>query len=144
MTSSPTRPCGCPDYDEARLALSRRALLGTALAGGAVALGPSLTGTGPSAYAVTGRSAAGLAAPGGSVLVILSLRGAADGLSLVVPHADPVYYAARPRLAIPQASLLAPDAMFGLHPALAPLPAPAATPAVAPRTDPRAASEPAP
>ena len=102
MTSSPTRPCGCPDYDEARLALSRRALLGTALAGGAVALGPSLTGTGPSAYAVTGRSAAGLAAPGGSVLVILSLRGAADGLSLVVPHADPVYYAARPRLAIPQ------------------------------------------
>ena len=93
MTSSPTRPCGCPDYDEARLALSRRALLGTALAGGAVALGPSLTGAGPSAYAVTGRSAAGLAAPGGSVLVILSLRGAADGLSLVVPHADPVYYA---------------------------------------------------
>ena len=63
------RPCGCPDYDEARLALSRRLLLGTALAGGAVALGPSLTGAGPSAYAVTGRSAAGLAAPGGSVLV---------------------------------------------------------------------------
>ena len=50
------RSCGCPDYDEARLALSRRALLGTALAGGAVALGPSLTGAGPRAYAVTGRS----------------------------------------------------------------------------------------
>nr|WP_300051852.1 DUF1501 domain-containing protein [uncultured Nocardioides sp.] len=115
------RPCGCPDYGEARLALSRRALLGTALAGGAVALGPSLPGAGPSAYAVTGRSAAGLAAPGGSVLVILSLRGAADGLSLVVPHADPVYYAARPRLAIPHTALLAPDAMFGLHPSLAPL-----------------------
>ena len=55
------------------------------------------------------------------MLVILSLRGAADGLSLVVPHADPVYYAARPRLAIPHTALLAPDAMFGLHPALAPL-----------------------
>ena len=27
------RPCGCPDYDEARLALSRRALLGTAKTG---------------------------------------------------------------------------------------------------------------
>ena len=26
------------------------------------------------------------------VLVVLSMRGAADGLSLVVPHADPVYY----------------------------------------------------
>ena len=30
------------------------------------------------------------------MLVVLSLRGAADGLSLVVPHADPVYYQARP------------------------------------------------
>jgi uncharacterized protein (DUF1501 family) len=116
-----TRSCGCPDYDEARLSLSRRQLVGTALAGGAVALGPSLAGTGPQAYAVTGRTAKTLAAPGGSVLVLLSLRGAADGLSLVVPHADPVYYAARPRLAIPAASLLAADAMFGLHPALAPL-----------------------
>jgi uncharacterized protein (DUF1501 family) len=57
----------------------------------------------------------------GSVLVLLSLRGAADGLSLVVPHADPAYYAARPRLAVPHTSLLVPDAMFGLHPALAPL-----------------------
>jgi uncharacterized protein (DUF1501 family) len=120
-TTAATRSCGCPDYDQARLALTRRRLVGTALAGGAVALGPSLAGTGPQAYAVSGRSASALAAPGGSVLVLLSLRGAADGLSLVVPHADPVYYAARPRLAIPAASLLAPDAMFGLHPALAPL-----------------------
>lgn len=117
-----TRSCGCPDYDQARLALSRRALLGgTALAGGAIALGPGLGGTGPRAYAVTGRTSARLAAPTGSVLVLLSLRGAADGLSLVVPHADPAYYAARPRIGIPHASLLAPDAMFGLHPALAPL-----------------------
>jgi uncharacterized protein (DUF1501 family) len=128
MTADPTttgpRPrsrCGCPDYDEARLALSRRSLLGTALAGGAVALGPSLTGTGPTAYAVTGRAASGLAVPGGPVLVVVSLRGAADGLSLVVPHADPIYYAARPRIAVPHTSLLAADAMFGLHPALAPL-----------------------
>jgi uncharacterized protein (DUF1501 family) len=117
-----TRSCGCPDYDQARLALSRRALLGgTVLAGGAIALGPGLGGTGPRAYAVTGRTSARLAAPTGSVLVLLSLRGAADGLSLVVPHADPAYYAARPRIGIPHASLLAPDAMFGLHPALAPL-----------------------
>jgi len=120
-TSGPSRSCGCPDYDEARLALSRRQLVGTALAGGAVALGPSLAGGGTQAYAVTGRTAKALAVPGGPVLVLLSLRGAADGLSLVVPHADPVYYAARPRLAIPAASLLAADAMFGLHPALAPL-----------------------
>jgi uncharacterized protein (DUF1501 family) len=116
------RSCGCPDYDEARSALSRRSLLGGALlAGGAVALGPGLSSTGPRAYAVTNRTASRLANPAGSVLVLLSLRGAADGLSLVVPHADPAYYAARPRIGIPHASLLAPDAMFGLHPALAPL-----------------------
>lgn len=120
-THLPTRSCGCPDYDEARLALSRRALLGTALAGGAVALGPALGGEGPRAYAVTGRPAGRLSSPLGSVLVLLSLRGAADGLSLVVPHGDPAYYAARPRIGVPHASLLAPDAMFGLHPALAPV-----------------------
>ena len=116
-----TRSCGCNDYDEARLALSRRALLGTALAGGALALGPGLTRSGPQAYAVTGRTTNRLSSPLGSVLVLLSLRGAADGLSLVVPHGDPAYYAARPRIGIPATSLLAPDAMFGLHPALAPL-----------------------
>ena len=125
MTSpdlTPTRSCGCPDYDAARSALSRRALLGgAALAGGALALGPGLAGSGPRAYAVTGRPASRLAAPGGSVLVLLSLRGAADGLSLVVPHGDPAYYAARPRIGVPHTALLAPDAMFGLHPALAPL-----------------------
>ena len=56
-----------------------------------------------------------------SVLVMLSLRGACDGLSLVVPHADPVYYQARPTIAIPSEKLLAKDGMFGLHPKLAPL-----------------------
>ena len=120
-SAATTDACGCPEYDRVRILLSRRALLGTALAGGAVALGPGLGGTGPRAYAVTGRPATRLATPTGSVLVLLSLRGAADGLSLVVPHGDPAYYAARPRIGVPQAALLAPDAMFGLHPALAPL-----------------------
>jgi uncharacterized protein (DUF1501 family) len=59
--------------------------------------------------------------PSDHVLVVLSLRGAADGLSLVVPHGDPGYYEARPRIAVPAASLVAKDAMFGLHPALSPL-----------------------
>ena len=120
-TSTSRASCGCPDYDEARTLLSRRTLLGTALAGGAVALGPGLGSAGPRAYAVTGRPATRLASPAGSVLVLLSLRGAADGLSLVVPHGDPAYYAARPRIGVPHTALLAPDAMFGLHPALAPL-----------------------
>ncbi|HWI44308.1 MAG TPA: DUF1501 domain-containing protein [Nocardioides sp.] len=55
------------------------------------------------------------------VLVVLSLRGAADGLNLVVPHGDPVYYQARPSIAVPSDRLLAKDGFFGLHPALAPL-----------------------
>ena len=56
-----------------------------------------------------------------NVLVVLSLRGAIDGLGVVVPHADPAYAPARPHIAIPTSTLLAADAMFGLHPAMAPL-----------------------
>jgi uncharacterized protein (DUF1501 family) len=67
----------------------------------------------------TASAAAGRRARG--VLVVLSLRGAADGMSLVGPHGDPVYYEARPRIAIPKDQLIAADAFFGMHPALAPL-----------------------
>jgi uncharacterized protein (DUF1501 family) len=61
------------------------------------------------------------AEPGGNVLVVLSLRGGIDGLGMVVPHGDPAYYAARPVIAVPKSQLLARDAMFGLHPRMAPL-----------------------
>jgi uncharacterized protein (DUF1501 family) len=109
MTSTPseTQPC-CPEF----AALSRRGLFT-----GAVALVGATTVVGSAAITA---SAAALA-PAASVLVVLSLRGAADGLSLVVPHADPVYYSARPRIAVPSDRLLAKDGMFGLHPQLAPL-----------------------
>jgi len=53
--------------------------------------------------------------------VVISLRGGIDGMGMVVPHGDPAYYAARPRIALPAASLVAKDAMFGLHPAMKPL-----------------------
>jgi uncharacterized protein (DUF1501 family) len=56
-----------------------------------------------------------------NVLVVLSLRGGIDGLGVVVPHGDPAYYAARPKLALPKAPLLAKDAMFGLNAQMAPL-----------------------
>ena len=59
--------------------------------------------------------------PGGNTMVVISLRGGIDGLGLVVPHGDPAYYKARPSTAVPAASLLCKDAMFGLHPAMAPL-----------------------
>lgn len=58
---------------------------------------------------------------GGNVVVLLSQRGGADGLSLVVPHGDPWYYKHRPSMNIPKANVLGLDSMFGLHPALAPL-----------------------
>src|SRR6478609_5587779 len=92
--------------------MSRRGLLK-----GALALGASTTVFG--AAVVTASPASATSAP--AVLVVVSLRGACDGLSLVVPHADPAYYAARPTIAIASDVLLAKDGMFGLHPAFEPL-----------------------
>jgi len=63
----------------------------------------------------------------GKVLVAIFQRGAVDGLSMVPPHADPAYHAARPSIALarPQrgegAAALDLDGRFALHPALAPL-----------------------
>lgn len=55
------------------------------------------------------------------VFVLLSLRGGFDGLSAIVPAADPNYYTLRPTIGVPRSQLLAGDGFFGLHPALAPL-----------------------
>ena len=93
----------CDDFRLSR----RRFLAGaTALIGGAAVsgmIGDIFTQT---AYA----------APGGNTLVVLSLRGGSDGLSMIVPHGDPGYAKARPTLAVPTKTLLAKDSMFGLHP----------------------------
>jgi uncharacterized protein (DUF1501 family) len=61
-----------------------------------------------------------------NTLVVLSLRGGADGLSVLVPYAERAYYDARPTIAIPPpgapgASALELDDSFALHPSLAPL-----------------------
>jgi uncharacterized protein (DUF1501 family) len=102
------QPC-CDDY----VRTSRRSFLrGALVAGGAV------TATFGTAFTETSYAAAGQA---DQVLVVLSMRGACDGLSLVVPHGDPVYYQARPSIAVASERLLAKDAMFGLHPSFAPL-----------------------
>ncbi len=57
----------------------------------------------------------------GNILVVLSLRGGADGMSMMVPHAESAYYSARPNIAVKKETLLAPDATFGLHPSFRPL-----------------------
>jgi len=110
MTSSRPADACCPEF----AAMSRRSVLRGALAlGGATFMVGSAT-VSASASAPTSAS---------SVLVVLSLRGGADGLSLVVPYGDPGYLAARPTIHVPQDQLLdgTTDGFFGLHPKLAPL-----------------------
>jgi uncharacterized protein (DUF1501 family) len=54
-------------------------------------------------------------------LIVIFLRGAVDGLSVVVPHGDPQYYDARRSIAIPRGhdGVIDLDGHFGLHPAVA-------------------------
>jgi uncharacterized protein (DUF1501 family) len=64
-------------------------------------------------------------AGGRKVLICVFLRGAVDGLSVVVPHGDPAYYQLRRQgnggTALPrtgEGAILDLDGTFGLHPAL--------------------------
>ena len=103
----------CSDY--ARAAdLSRRRFLKGAAATGAGAVATTMFGDAL-------RQTAFAAAPGGNVVVVISLRGGIDGLGMVVPHGDAAYYSARPRIAVPRDRLVARDSFFGLHPAMKPL-----------------------
>jgi len=73
------------------------------------------------------RAIAATPMPNRKKLVVLFQRGAADGLNIVVPFAEPNYYRIRPTIAIPQPrqggelAALDLDGFFGLHPSLAPL-----------------------
>ena len=55
-------------------------------------------------------------------LVVILLRGAVDGLNVVIPYQDPNYYRLRPSIAIPRPGqvdgAIDLDGHFGLHPAL--------------------------
>jgi uncharacterized protein (DUF1501 family) len=60
------------------------------------------------------------------VLIAIFQRGAADGISMVVPFGDKHYYGFRPQIGIPEPSqgkdevTIDLDGFYGLHPALAP------------------------
>jgi uncharacterized protein (DUF1501 family) len=85
-------------------------------AAGATAKGVILLGT----HAWAARALAGDAA-NRRRLVVVFLRGAVDGLNVVVPYGDSEYYAARPTLAVPRSgdgAVLNLDGHFGLNPAL--------------------------
>lgn len=62
---------------------------------------------------------------GGNKLIVVFLRGAVDGLNVVVPWGDTQYYSARPSIAIArpgeQDGAINLDSYFGLHPSLQPL-----------------------
>jgi uncharacterized protein (DUF1501 family) len=100
--------CGC-SHHTGTSGMTRRGLLAAAALG--------VAGTVVSGAAST-RLAFADASYTGDVLVVLSLRGGFDGLSAVVPIADPWYARARPGIGIPSAQLLPLDSTFGLHPAL--------------------------
>jgi len=52
------------------------------------------------------------------MLVVIQLGGGNDGLNTVVPYGNGLYYDARPKLAIPDESVLAIDNTIGLNPNL--------------------------
>src|ERR1700689_2697051 len=73
------------------------------------------------------RAVASTPMPNKKKLIVLFQRGAADGLNIVVPFAEPNYYRIRPSIAIQQpkaggdAAAIDLDGFFGVHPSLAPL-----------------------
>src|ERR1700691_2487845 len=73
------------------------------------------------------RAVAATTSPNKKKMVVLFQRGAMDGLNVVVPFAEPNYYALRPTIAIPapsrggDAAAIDLDGFFGLHPSLAPM-----------------------
>ena len=103
--------CECADFSR-----SRRRFLGTMGATAGAGVATSMFGSAffQASFAATDGAAK-------NVLVVLSMRGGADGMSLIVPYADAGYYNARPNLGVPEGALLAKGADFGLHPSLAPL-----------------------
>ena len=96
----------------------RRLLTGLGVLAGASALefaAPKL------AFASGSPSGSPSGSASGDLLVVVSLSGGADGLSLVPPLADPGYLAARPDIGVTASQALPLDRMFGLHPGLRPL-----------------------
>jgi uncharacterized protein (DUF1501 family) len=106
--------CDCPTESPG---FSRRSMLkGMGLAAGAVAAA-SVGGE------VLSSRLAYAADPTytGDVLVVLSLHGGVDGLSVIPPVGDPNYALLRPTIGIPSSLALPLGGVFGMHPALAPI-----------------------
>jgi uncharacterized protein (DUF1501 family) len=87
----------------------------------ALSAGATLLPLGHGAWAATGPAPG----PGATQrLIVVMLRGAVDGLNVVVPYGEEAYYTMRPTIAVPRpgsgdGGALALDGHFALHPALA-------------------------
>ncbi|MDD5199528.1 MAG: DUF1501 domain-containing protein [Terrimicrobiaceae bacterium] len=100
---------------------TRRKFLRTSILGGAVAW--TLPAFIDRTFAALDAGAAGSlvqTATGrdGPILVILQLSGGNDGLNTVIPYADDAYHRARPRIGVPEKSVLRLCDHAGLHPRL--------------------------
>jgi hypothetical protein len=97
--------------------IDRRTLLGLGVGAGVVLLAGSVAGwelTGPGSAPTAPR-----AAPSDRRrLLVLEMAGGSDGLSMVVPYADPSYRKLRPATAIDAAKVHRIDAAVGFHPEL--------------------------
>jgi uncharacterized protein (DUF1501 family) len=90
----------------------------------AAAAGLAWSAVGRTAFAATA-TAAGAPLPGNRRLIVVFLRGAVDGLSVVVPYSEGAYTQARSSIALARpgedGGVLDLDGHFGLNPNLAPL-----------------------
>jgi uncharacterized protein (DUF1501 family) len=100
--------CSCRDYTTSRRDMLRNMGLVSAGAVTTTMFGDAFRQT---AYGATNSN----------VMVVLSLRGGADSLSMVVPKNEPNYTRLRPHIRVPESSLICQDGAFGLHPAFKPL-----------------------
>jgi uncharacterized protein (DUF1501 family) len=127
MSTDLTHPAAGEDEEAlcecATRTIGRRGFLGGAA--GLAALG-MVSGLGPLGNMQVA-FANGASDYNGNTLVVVSLRGGFDGLSAVMPIADP-YYAGtdgkssiRPTIGLTQSQVFQLDSTFGMHPALAPL-----------------------
>src|SRR5579871_6228718 len=57
----------------------------------------------------------------GKILVVVQLSGGNDGMSMVIPYGDDVYYRSRSNISHPADKILKIDSYLGLNPNLAPL-----------------------
>ena len=103
---------------------TRREFLRTGLLGGSLCwtMPAFLSRTMQSLHAeADGAVVQGVTGRDGNILVVLQLAGGNDGLNTVIPLGNDEYRKSRPKIGVPEASILRLDSQTGLHPSLSAL-----------------------